>query len=314
MQTQEKKVKPVDGLPVLGIIIVTGLALAGWMLFLITHQLSGFMSAVGLPNEVGRMLFSITHQTPVGIISWVILTVFWGIAIHGFLTLQPNEAAVLMLFGKYKGTANVSGLLWTNPFYTKVKVSQRAHNINGTPIKVNDLRGNPVEIAAVVVWHVEDTAQAVFDVERYETYVSVQIESALRHLAMAYPYDVFEGDTLSLRGSTDEVSGSLKNEIQERVLKAGVVIDEARLSHLAYAPEIAGAMLQRQQAEAVVAARSRIVEGAVGMVEMALERLEQHKIIDLDDERKAAMVSNLLVVLCAHEPARPVINAGTLYT
>ncbi|MBI5095186.1 MAG: SPFH domain-containing protein [Candidatus Hydrogenedentes bacterium] len=290
MKTKEVRVQVVNGLPVVGLQILIGIGLGYW-----------FFQAV-------------SHTQIMQCAAAIILAVFWFVAWLGLFTLQPNEAAVLMLFGKYKGTATESGLRWANPFYTKTKVSQRARNINGTPIKVNDLRGNPIEIAAVVVWHVEDTAQAVFDVDRYEQYVTIQTESALRHLAMAYPYDVFEGDTLSLRGSTDEVSASLKTEIQDRVSKAGVVIDEARLSHLAYAQEIAAVMLQRQQAEAVVAARTRIVDGAVGMVEMALERLAQRKTIELDEERKAAMVSNLLVVLCGHEPARPVINTGTLYT
>jgi hypothetical protein len=293
MKTTEVRVQVVNGLPVVGILIAIGLCL-GYLFFSIVDQM-------------------VTGAHVAEAVCVVILGIFWFVAWLGLFSIQPNEAAVLMLFGKYKGTATDSGLRWANPFYTKVKISQRARNINGAPIKVNDLRGNPIEIAAVVVWHVEDTAQAVFDVDRYEQYVTVQIESALRHLAMAYPYDVFEGDTLSLRGSTDEVSASLKKEIQDRVGKAGVIIDEARLSHLAYAQEIAAVMLQRQQAEAVVAARSRIVEGAVGMVEMALDRLAEHKTVELDEERKAAMVSNLLVVLCGHEPARPVINAGTLY-
>jgi len=294
MKTKEIRVQVANGLPVIGLLIVIGFALGYALFWSVTQRFT--------PSHIAEA------------VATVLLMICWFVSWFGLFTIQPNEAAVLMLFGKYKGTATESGLRWANPFYTKVKISQRARNINGAPIKVNDLRGNPIEIAAVVVWHVEDTAQAVFDVDRYEQYVTVQIESALRHLAMAYPYDVFEGDTLSLRGSTDEVSASLKSEIQERVSKAGVIIAEARLSHLAYAQEIAAVMLQRQQAEAVVAARSRIVEGAVGMVEMALERLDEHKTVALDEERKASMVTNLLVVLCGHEPARPVINAGTLYT
>ena len=196
----------------------------------------------------------------------------------------------------------------------KKKVSLRSRNLNGETIKVNDSRGNPIEIAAVIVWKVEETAQAVFDVDDYSHYVSVQSESALRHLAMAYPYDEFEGDSMSLRGSTDEVSMALQTEVQERVAKAGVKIEEARLSHLAYAQEIASVMLQRQQADAIVAARTRIVDGAVGMVHLALQRIEEGRQIDMDDERKAAMVSNLLVVLCAHESPTPIVNTGTLYT
>lgn len=248
------------------------------------------------------------------IILGVGLVIVWFILLFGLFTLQPNMAAVLVLFGRYVGTVRTSGFHWANPFIRVHKVSLRARNLNGSTIKVNDRRGNPVEIAAVIVWHVTDTAQAVFDVDNFESYVSVQSESALRHLASAYPYDTTEDHELSLRGSMDEVSQALLVELQERVSKAGVTIDEARLSHLAYAPEIAGAMLQRQQAEAIVAARTRIVDGAVGMVEMALERLQAKHTIQLDEERKAAMVSNLLVVLCGDKAAHPVVNAGSLYT
>ena len=232
----------------------------------------------------------------------------------GFFTLQPNTAAVLLLFGAYKGTVRRAGFHWANPFYHKIKLSLRTRNFNTDTIKVNDQRGNPIEIAAVVVWRVEETAQASFDVDDYQHYVNVQSESAVRHLASAYPYDAnIEGET-SLRGSMDEVSERLQVELQERLTKAGVIVEEARLSHLAYAAEIAGAMLRRQQAEAIVAARTRIVEGAVGMVEMALEHLERHKMVELDEERKAAMISNLLVVLCGEQAAQPVVNTGTLYT
>jgi regulator of protease activity HflC (stomatin/prohibitin superfamily) len=232
----------------------------------------------------------------------------------GFFTLQPNTAAVLLLFGAYKGTVRRAGFHWANPFYHKIKLSLRTRNFNTDTIKVNDQRGNPIEIAAVVVWRVEETAQATFDVDDYQNYVNVQSESAVRHLASAYPYDAnIEGET-SLRGSMDEVSERLQVELQERLTKAGVIVEEARLSHLAYAAEIAGAMLRRQQAEAIVAARTRIVEGAVGMVEMALEHLERHKMVELDEERKAAMISNLLVVLCGEQAAQPVVNTGTLYT
>jgi len=247
------------------------------------------------------------------IIVWGLASLVWCVLIFGFFTLQPNLGAVLILFGKYKGTVQHSGFHWANPLLEKKKVSLRAHNLNGDKLKVNDLRGNPIEIAVVVVWRVTDTAKAVFDVEDFQDYVHVQSEAALRHLAMAYSYDTFEGDTISLRGSVDEVSERLQNEVQERVARAGVLVEEARISHLAYAPEIAGAMLQRQQAEAIVAARTRIVDGAVGMVEMALEKLEEHKTIELDEERKAAMVSNLLVVLCGHGQAQPIVNTGTLY-
>lgn len=242
------------------------------------------------------------------------LTLVWTTLWFGFFTLQPNVAAVLILFGKYTGTVKASGFHWANPFLIKKKLSLRAHNLNGERIKVNDRRGNPVEIAAVVVWRVTNTAQAAFDVEDFVGFVTVQSESALRHLASAYPYDPLEEGELSLRGSMDEVSDALQKELQARVGKAGVSIDEARLSHLAFAPEIAGAMLQRQQAEAVIAARTRIVDAAVGMVEMAITKLEKHETLKLDEERKAAMVSNLMVVLCGDKNVHPVINTGTLYT
>jgi regulator of protease activity HflC (stomatin/prohibitin superfamily) len=248
------------------------------------------------------------------IIVWALAVMVWSIMLGGFFTLQPNLAAVLILFGRYAGTAKTSGFHWANPFFTKSRVSLRARNLNAERIKVNDSRGNPIEIAAVIVWRVTNTAQAIFDVDEFVHYVTIQSESALRHLASGYPYDTTEDGQLSLRGSMDEVSEALKKELQERVTLAGVRIDEARLSHLAYAPEIAHAMLQRQQAEAVVAARTRIVDGAVGMVEMALERLDKHSTVKLDEERRAAMVSNLLVVLCGDKAAQPVVNTGTLYS
>lgn len=251
-----------------------------------------------------------------GVFTWIgisVVTIVWAVCLGGFFTLQPNIGAVLILFGKYVGTERSSGFHWANPLLTKEKVSVRARNLNGDKLKVNDLRGNPIEIALVVVWRVTDTAHAVFDVDEFEDYVHVQSEAALRHLAMSYSYDVFEGDTISLRGSVDEVSERLQKEVQARVDRAGVLIEEARISHLAYAPEIAGAMLQRQQAEAIVAARTRIVDGACGMVELALKKLEENKTVELDEERKATMVSNLLVVLCGQGHVQPVINAGSLY-
>ena len=234
-------------------------------------------------------------------------------ASSGFFTLQPNEAAVLILFGAYKGTVRTSGFSFTNPFNKKLKISLRARNLNGEKLKVNDKRGNPVEIAVVVVWRVRDTAQAVFDVDSYENYVRIQSESALRHVASNYAYDEGEPNELTLRGGSDGVSAALTAELQERLAKAGVSVEEARLTHLAYAPEIAQAMLRRQQAEAVIAARQKIVHGAVSMVEMALNELSAKKVVHLDEERKAAMVSNLLVVLCGESEAHPVINTGTLY-
>ncbi|MCP4592444.1 MAG: SPFH domain-containing protein [bacterium] len=281
-------------------------AVSGWLVLVV-------LILIGVP--LGYFIYHYAlQQNVVMIVSGSLVAAGWLFCWFGYFTLQPNMAAVLVLFGKYTGTVKHSGFHWANPLLAKHKVSLRARNLNGETIKVNDSRGNPIEIAAVVVWRVTDTAQAYFDVDDFEGYVSVQSESALRHLASAYSYDTTEADELSLRGSMDEVSEALQRELLERVAKAGVVIDEARLSHLAYAPEIAGAMLQRQQAEAIVAARTRIVDGAVGMVEMALNMLEKHQTVELDEERKAAMVSNLLVVLCGDKAAQPVVNAGTLYT
>ena len=271
------------------------------------------------------------------------------ICFFGYFTLQPNEARVQILFGNYKGTVRAGGFHWANPFYSRsratatqkssgavlralakndlksamrdanppslsTKLSLRAHNFNCETLKVNDKRGNPVEIAAVVVWRVQNTAQAAFDVEDYKSYVQVQSESALRGIASRFAYDHGEVHEPTLRGSSDEVAHALTEELQVRLAKAGVVVDEARLTHLAYAPEIASVMLRRQQAEAIVAARQQIVHGAVGMVRMALQELESQQVVQLDPERKAAMVSNLLVVLCGNADASPVINTGTLYT
>ncbi|HAB18393.1 MAG TPA: SPFH domain-containing protein [Verrucomicrobiota bacterium] len=240
-----------------------------------------------------------------------------GVCARGFFTLQPNEARVLILFGAYRGTARQSGFHWANPFLTRLRMSLRARNLTGEKLKVNDKRGNPIEIAAVVVWRVQDTAQASFDVDNYENYVRVQSESAVRHLANTYPYDhgeESEGTEITLRSGVEEVSAALQQELGARLTKAGVLIEEARLTHLAYAPEIASAMLRRQQAEAVIAARQKIVQGAVSMVEMALTQLAEKNVVTLDDERRAAMVSNLMVVLCGESDVHPVINAGTLYT
>ena len=231
----------------------------------------------------------------------------------GLFMVNPNEGKVLQLFGEYKGTAKVQGLRWANPFLTKKKVSLRVRNFESSHLKVNDIDGNPIEIAAVVVWKVFETADAVFEVDDYEHYVKVQSESALRNLATSYAYDAHDDAQVSLRGHTNAVADHLKREIHERLVKAGVEVIEARISHLAYAPEIAAAMLQRQQAGAIIAARQRIVEGAVGMVEMALDMLSKKSIIQLDEERKAAMVSNLLVVLCGDRNTQPVINTGTIY-
>lgn len=254
------------------------------------------------------------------------------VCLFGHFTLKPNEARVLILFGSYRGTIRQSGFYWANPFYSRgpllqiqgqagaagkpsMRVSLRARSLNGDRLKVNDKQGNPIEIAAVVVWRVKDTAQALFDVDDYESYVRMQSETALRHLASNYAYDHGEDPSEpTLRGSQEEIAGALQRELQERLAKAGVAVDEARLSHLAYAPEIAQAMLRRQQAEAVIAARQKIVHGAVSMVEMALKELADKRVLQLDEERKAAMVSNLLVVLCGESEAQPVLNTGTLYS
>lgn len=233
----------------------------------------------------------------------------------GFLIINPNQSMVLTLFGKYIGTVKADGFFWVNPLTTKRRLSLKANNLNGQQLKVNDKLGNPIEIAAVVVWKVNETAKAVFSVENYMQYVNIQSEAAVRHLANIFPYDHAEGEetSITLKDGAEKVSELLENELNERLSRAGIEVLEARISHLAYAPEIASAMLQRQQATAVIAARKLIVEGAVGMVEMALEKLSQKGIVDLDEERKAAMVSNLLVVLCGDRHVQPVVNTGTLY-
>ncbi|MDP5143909.1 SPFH domain-containing protein [Rheinheimera baltica] len=245
----------------------------------------------------------------VALLAAVVVFICW----FGFYMVHPNQSAVLQLFGRYVGTDLNNGLRWSNPLYSKQKVSLRVRNFESSKMKVNDNAGNPVEIAAVVVWKVVDSAEAVFEVDNYENFVNIQSESAIRHLASSYAYDAGNDEAISLRSSTDEVTELLKKEIQARLNKAGVEVLEARISHLAYAPEIASAMLQRQQAAAIVAARQQIVEGAVGMVETALQRLSERNVVELDDERKAAMVSNLLVVLCGDHHVQPVLNAGTLY-
>ena len=305
-------------------------ALNGWMML--------FNDIVLIFGAIAWFIWLIAHAGPnqdpgilllvpvlIGLVAVFILT--------GFFTLQPNEARVLILFGAYKGTVRQSGFWWANPLYArtrgqtrrlgaaaaeslqgKIKISLRARNFNSEKLKVNDKRGNPIEIAAVIVWRVEDTAKAAFDVDDYESYVHIQSESAVRHIASCYAYDRGEEQEPSLRESADEVAGALKNELLERLSKAGILVEDARLTHLAYAPEIAQAMLRRQQAEAVIAARQKIVHGAVSMVDMALRELTDKSVVKLDDERKAAMVSNLLVVLCSETTASPVINTGTLYS
>jgi regulator of protease activity HflC (stomatin/prohibitin superfamily) len=270
-----------------------------------------FLAAMGFLVYATVSSFRVEALVP-GFTSLLLLVIV-AFCLNGLFVVNPNEGRVLQLFGAYVGTAHDPGLRWTNPFYTRRPISMRARNFESGHLKVNDADGNPIEIAAVVVWRVVDTAEACFVVDSYENYVKVQTESAVRNLATRYPYDAHEEQQLSLRGSGAEVAKALKAEIQERLTKAGVEVIEARLSHLAYASEIAAAMLRRQQAGAIIAARQKIVEGAVGMVEMALDLLAKSTHVRLDEERKAAMVSNLLVVLCADREAQPVVNTGTLY-
>mgnify|MGYP000564893542 FL=1 len=274
----------------------------GFIFILFFVQLSALsLTIYSLPNNPALTIF--------GLIANIIIFIGW----FGFFMVNPKEGRVLQLFGKYAGTVHLSGLRWANPFYTKMRVSLRVRNFESSKLKVNDKNGNPIEIAAVIVWEVVDTAEAVFQVDDYEDYVSIQSESALRNLATSYAYDHHEEEGISLRSNPIEISEALKGEVQDRLGKAGVKVIEARISHLAYAPEIANAMLRRQQAMAIIAARAKIVEGAVGMVEMALHNLDERNIVELDAERKAAMVSNLLVVLCSDEAAQPIVNAGSLY-
>lgn len=249
-----------------------------------------------------------------GIIAAALASVVVAICWAGLFMVHPNEAKVLQLFGKYVGTVHEPGLKWANPFYAKTAVSTRVRNFESSKLKVNDNRGSPIEIAAVVVWKVFDTAEALFEVDDYEEFVQIQSESALRNLSTTYPYEPHEGEGTALRSHPAEIAQALRKEIQDRLDTAGVTVIEARISHLAYASEIANAMLRRQQASAIIAARTQIVAGAVGMVEMALDELKKNGVVELDEERKAAMVSNLLVVLCGEEAATPVVNTGTLYT
>ena len=256
----------------------------------------------------------IRDENAVNGIGTIVLSFVLVLQLCGFYSLQPNEAAAITLFGNYKGTDRTPGLRWMLPWYTRKKISLRVRNVIGQKLKVNDKRGNPIEIAAVVVWRVTDTAQALFDVDSYQTFVDIQIETAVREIASHFAYDHAEAGEATLRGDADQVSALLREKLQDRVVVAGVVVDETKLTHLAYAPEIAGAMLRRQQAEAVLAARRFIVQGAVEMVQHALEQLSERDIVTLDDERRAAMVSNLLVVLCGDRDAQPVVNTGSLYT
>ncbi len=276
-----------------GLMLVLLLALTALVVF-------GFIGAI--QSENGGRAIGMAIGAALVVLLWT-----------GLFTVQPNQGKALQLFGNYAGTVRSAGLWWANPFYTKRGISLRVRNFETAKLKVNDHNSNPIEIAAVVVWQVTDTAEALFEVDNYEDYVKVQSESALRGLANQYPYDAHQAGQMSLSVNTADVADKLKGEIQDRLAKAGVKVQEARISHLAYSPEIAGVMLRRQQASAVIAARQMIVEGAVGMVEMALALLSQKEIVHLDEERKATMVSNLLVVLCSEQSTQPVVNAGSIY-
>jgi regulator of protease activity HflC (stomatin/prohibitin superfamily) len=276
----------------------------GMLIILLLAILAEFYAVIGLPSAGGGVL-------AVGMI--VVASLVLILVLPGFYMLQPNQAAAITLFGEYRGTDRATGLRWTWPWMGKEKVSVRANNFISEKIKVNDLRGNPVEMAAQIVWRVVDTAQTLFDVDDYKQFVRVQVEAAIRTIGSRYPYDDFEHMEISLRGNHDEIGIELRKELIARLAVAGITVDECGFTHLAYAQEIAGAMLRRQQAQAVVAARKTLVEGAVGMVQMALEALSAKNVVELDDERRAAMVSNLMVVLCGERDTQPVVNTGTLY-
>ncbi len=286
---KENNVRSLPGIPVLLVLLAALLALALLMI-----------QAVANEN-----ILSLLAYLTIGIVSFILL--------FGLYMVEPNQTAVMSLFGKYIGTVKEQGLRWNNPFYAKKKISLRVRNFESSKLKVNDLEGSPIEIASVVVWQVVDSAEAIYNVDDYESFVHIQSESALRAMATSYPYDQHEDGKISLRSHAADISKHLTEEIQERLAQAGVSVIEARISHLAYAPEIAQAMLQRQQASAIIAARTRIVEGAVSMVEMALSELSKRNVVDLDPERRAAMVSNLLVVLCGERGTQPIVNAGSIY-
>ncbi|GEM68821.1 hypothetical protein SMI01S_24270 [Sphingobacterium mizutaii NBRC 14946 = DSM 11724] len=287
----EKIIKPTSGYLALGILFLSLLGI-----------IFSFIQ-IGSNGQIGYV--------PVLIILFIVFVVI----IKGLIIVNPNHSRVLNLFGRYVGTIKANGLFFINPFFTAQKISLRSENLQGQTLKVNDKLGNPIEIAAVIVWKIGDTYKAAYEVQSYMDYVRVQSEAAVRHLAVSFAYDSFEDENadLTLRDGGEDVNKILESELSARLSKAGVVVEEARITHLAYAPEIAGAMLQRQQASAIVAARAKIVEGAVGMVEMALQKLSDKNIVELDDERKAAMVSNLMVVLCGEKAAQPIVNTGTLY-
>jgi regulator of protease activity HflC (stomatin/prohibitin superfamily) len=277
---------------------------------------SGYLLLLLAAIALAGMIYGATLIDPnpeVGVPILIVAAIAFALIVPGFYMLQPNQSAAITLFGSYAGTDRATGLRWVLPWYGRKKVSVRANNIISDKIKVNDLRGNPIEMAAQVVWRVTDTAQALFDVDDYKAFVMVQIEAAVRTIGSRYPYDDFEHQEVTLRGNHDQVGGELRTELIARLEVAGITVDECGFTHLAYAQEIAGAMLRRQQAQAVVAARKTLVEGAVGMVEMALEQLSAKNVVELDDERRAAMVSNLMVVLCGERDTQPVVNAGSLY-
>jgi hypothetical protein len=289
---KEQSIRSYPGIPALLLLIALGV-------------LSLYLFISGVKGDHNPNWLSAVAGLALGITS--------SVALGGFYMVEPNQAAVLSLFGKYVGTSKDQGLRWNNPFYSAKKISLRVRNFESGKLKVNDLDGSPIEIGAVVVWQVVDSAEAVYNVDDYESFVHIQSEAALRAMATSYPYDQHEDGKISLRSHAAEIAKHLTEEIQERLAQAGVNVAEARISHLAYAPEIAQAMLQRQQAGAIIAARTRIVEGAVSMVEMALEQLSARKVVDLDPERRAVMVSNLLVVLCGERGTQPVVNAGSIY-
>ncbi|HYN07502.1 MAG TPA: SPFH domain-containing protein [Vicinamibacterales bacterium] len=297
---RERKLTTVSGWVMVPLLVI-GMVLVGWLMGQAGIQSSWLMGQAGIQGY-GELLVS--YALVEGVLGFLLLGVF---------VVNPNEARVTTLFGRYSGSVKTDGFHWANPLLKKRHLSLRIRNFESTKIKVNDHEGNPIEIAAIVVWRVVETAEAMFEVENYEHYVKVQSEAAVRNLASQYPYDAYVEGQKSLRGNTSEVAEHLKEEVQARLAKAGLEVLETRISHLAYAPEIAAAMLQRQQAGAIIAARQRIVEGAVGMVEMALELLSRREIVTLDNERKASMVSNLLVVLCGDRNTQPVINTGTIY-
>ncbi len=283
-----------------------------------SESYNGYAMLIALLVVIAFQAFAVFNLNNNGAGWWPVFGIFLGpilliLIVPGFYMLQPNQAVAITLFGDYRGTDRVTGLRWIWPWMGKKKVSVRANNFISDKIKVNDLRGNPIEMAAQIVWRVVDTAQALFDVDDYKQFVRVQVESAIRIIGSRYPYDDFEHQEVTLRGSHDQVNGELRTELQARLAVAGITVDECGFTHLAYAQEIAGAMLRRQQAQAVVAARKTLVEGAVGMVEMALEQLSEKNVVHLDDERRAAMVSNLMVVLCGERDTQPVVNTGSLY-